>query len=717
MFETEGAPLAVIALGGYGRCELSPHSDIDLMLLHDVADPSAAAAALFRPLWDAKLKVGHSVRTVAEAAAAARDRFDTHTTLLTARFVTGSIELFDRLNEAVAAVTRARPLRRHLLAAERERREETPFLLMATDVKSGRGGLRTLQGFEWERRREALIGRFSADPDPGEAAARQDLLRIRNALHIAAGRAHDVFSPELRGPVADWLGSDALDVATDLVEATQSVDRMAERRWPEVLADRTRPWGRRVWSRIAGRAEPAGGAGLSSIEDFARILAQGEQGRVAFEQLWEQGLLDDVLPEWDAVRALPQLEAFHEHPVAAHLWRSVDEMVRMMTGDDALRRVVDELDQPDVLLLVAFLHDIGKGHGGDHSRVGAGIARSVCERLGVEEATTDLIVGSVRHHLLLPSAATRRDLDDPAVIDDVVSAVGSMELLQVLYLLTVADSRATGPSMWTEWKATLVRTLFLRCATRFDDGSQARATSVRSEALAAAGPDRRESVAGHLEGMPGDYGRSAGAEDVLWHVDLIAELDGLSRLGVRSDDPYDTAVVVGPTLPARRQVVAAALAANGVDVLEARLHTREDGMVVDSFRVRDDRTRTAVPAERWVPIAEDIEAGLAGRLDTTAKAAERAAAYPAPRGGVDRPVARATVDPASGDLVVTVKCSDRIGRLAEILAVLGENGLEIRLAKLDSRQGEVIDTFHVEESECHGDLDDLGRRVAEGITP
>ncbi|MGD2060159.1 MAG: HD domain-containing protein [Acidimicrobiia bacterium] len=710
-------PLAVIALGGYGRGELSPYSDVDLMLLHDVADPSVAAAGLFRPLWDAKLKVGHSVRTVGEAATAARDRFDTQTTLLTARFVTGSTELFDRLMEAVSAVTRARPLRRHLVAAERMRREETPFLLMATDVKNGRGGLRTLQGFEWERRREALIGRFSADLETDEVAARETLLRVRNALHISAGRAHDVFSPELRQRVAGWLGDDVLSVATDLVEAMQSVDRMAEKRWPEVLEDRRGPLRRRIWFRISGRVEPASGTTEPSIEQFTLILAQGEQGRAAFEHLWEQGLLDRVLPEWGVVRSLPHLEAFHEHPVAAHLWRSVDEMLKLMAGDDHLGRVAGELDRPDLLPLVAFLHDIGKGHGGDHSRAGAGIARSFCERLGVDQATSELIAGAVRLHLLLPTAATRRDLDDPAVIDDVASRVGSLEMLQVLYLLTVADSRATGASMWTEWKATLVRTLFLRCAARFEGELSAGATSIRSDVFASAHPDRQASAADHLDGMPGDYARSAGADDVLWHLDLIAELDGFSRLGVRSDDPYDTAVVVGPTIPARRQVVAAALAANGVDVLEARLHTREDGMVVDSFRVRDDRTRTAVPNERWARIAQDIEAGLSGRLDTAAKVADRAAAYPPPSGEVDKPAARAAVDPATGDLVVTVKCSDRIGRLAEILSVLGDMGLEIRLAKLDSRKGEVIDTFHVEASEDLGDLQDLGHRVAAGIAP
>ncbi len=153
--------MAVVALGGYGRGELSLYSDVDLMLLHDVGDAAAAAADLFRPLWDAKLRVGHSVRTVREASDAARERFDTQTTLLTSRLVAGSEELFEQLMAAVTRVTRARPLRRYLVDAERNRRAEAPYRLMAVDIKTGRGGLRALQGFEWERRRQELIGKFS----------------------------------------------------------------------------------------------------------------------------------------------------------------------------------------------------------------------------------------------------------------------------------------------------------------------------------------------------------------------------------------------------------------------------------------------------------------------------------------------------------------------------------------------------------------------------
>ncbi len=714
----ESAPMSVVALGGYGRGELSPYSDVDLMLLHTGGDPSAAASDLFRPLWDAKLRVGHSVRTVREASEAARERFDTQTTLLTSRLVTGSEELFDQMMDAVTRVTKARPLRSYLVDAERERRAEAPFRLMSVNVKTGRGGLRVLQGFGWERRRQELIGRFSTQHEEAEDIVLEVLLQVRNALHVVAGRAHDVFSPDLREPVARWLGRDTFETAERLTTAMQSIDRLAERAWPEVLEARPGPAVRRAWSRATYSPELIDPGAAPTIDDIDRILEADDRGRAVFDSLWEQGHLVDVLPEWGVIANLPQLEPFHQHPVAAHLWRAVSEMGIILADEGLLGRVGLELDRPRLLRLAAFLHDIGKGHGGEHATVGAGIAAAFAKRMGLDAESTELLVGAVRHHLLLPLTATRRDFDDPAVIDEVVSKVGSLQQLQVLYLLTVADSRATGPSMWNNWKAILLKTLFVRCAARF--GSEVATGDVggvtRQEVLARSG-EAADAMRDHLDMMPDDYLRSLTVEDALWHLELIQDLVGVSNLAVSVRAHFETAVVVGPTVPGFRRIVAAVFAANGVDVLEARMFGRSDGLAVDSFRVRDDRTGGVVSGGRWERVRDDLGASLRGELDTDDKVAVRAAAYatselPRPRPSVD-----VSTDPATGDLVLTVKCSDRIGRLAEILGVLEAFDLEIRLAKLDSREGEVIDTFHVVPSPTvEMEAAELGLQIASKVT-
>lgn len=666
---------AIVAVGGYGRGELSLFSDVDLMVLHELEDPTELAASVFRPMWDAKLRLGHSVRTVKESVTAAKDHVDNHTTLLTARLVTGDSELFSHLMSGIAKVTKARPLRRYLVAAEVERRRRSPYLRMATDVKVGRGGLRTLHGFEWERKREELIGRFTSDSRMEEEMAKESLLRVRNALHAATGREHDVFSPDLREQVASWLGVDVMEAATWLVEAMQTVDDLATRRWPEVV--RPRPRHRRPY-------------------------------------FWETDRLDTILPEWETVRNLPQLAPFHEHPVASHLLRTVDEMADLAGDDGHYGSVVREVDDTDLLALTAFLHDIGKGHGGDHAEVGASIAGALCERLGMSGDDTSLVEGAVRHHLLLARTATRRDLDDPAVITEVVDEVGDLRTLQVLYLLTVADSRATGPSMWNTWKETLVRTLFTRCAARFGaEQGVDQAASTTEAAANLVGTDRSEELMAHLSGMPHGYLRSVTAEHIRWHLDVIAGLTGHTAVGVLPGDPFQTAVVVGKTLPGMRHQVAGCMAANGIDILEARLLTRSDGMVVDSFRVRDDRTGTSVDPLRWDVFRQDLESAVGGSHDVESKLAARAAAY-LPRGEA-APDVRVGKTDNQGGFVVTIGCPDRVGRLAEIIAVLDECGLEIALAKIESREGGVVDTFHVS-----GDVDDLGvleRRIATALRP
>lgn len=710
--------LAVVAVGGYGRGEMSPFSDVDLMLLHEGGDVSVEAAALFRPLWDAGLRVGHAVRTVVEATQAARERFDTQTTLLTSRLIAGREDLYTGLVSEVSAVTKARPLRHHLVRAERERRAESPFLPMAPDVKVGRGGLRTLQGFEWERRREDLIGRFSAESPSEEESSHEHLLRVRNALHSVTGRPHDTFSPELREPAARWLGLDTFDAARALVVAMGTVDSLASHRWPEVV-ETPEPKRRRVWSRRSPPPVAFDSTTAPTSHGLVSMLRAGEPGRLAFERLWDAGLLADVIPEWEVVESLPQLAPFHEHPVAAHLWRTVHETRSLVEGDSEYARVAAELDAEDVLLLSAFLHDIGKGHGGDHAELGADIAREVCRRLAIPPERADLVERAVRHHLLLSITATRRDLDDPAVIDEISTTIGDLRLLQLLYLLTIADSIATGSTMWNEWKAVLIRTLFVRCAQRFGGDRPVSPGTDLDEILAVAGESRVLEVTAHVEAMPPDYLRSTSAGDVVWHLDLISSVTGVSRVGVRPQPPLEVAVVVGKARTGFRRLVAAAFAANGVDVLEARLFTRLDGVVVDSFMVRDDQTGVGVPAERWDGVRADIEAALAGEIDTSSKAATRAAAYPVPSRVPAAPSAKATVDTATGELVLTVKCSDRIGRLAEILTILADSGLEIRLAKLDGRGGEIVDTFHVSSGLVGATEEEIGQlesRIADSIT-
>ena len=307
--------------------------------------------------------------------------------------------------------------------------------------------------------------------------------------------------------------------------------------------------------------------------------------------------------------------------------------------DGPLGDVGLELDQPRLLRLAAFLHDIGKGHGGEHAKVGAEIASRV--RRADRARRQDHRPPGQRGEASSPPSADRdrRDLADPAVIDEVASEIGSLQLLQVLYLLTIADSRATGPSMWNDWKASLLRTLFLRCAARFgvEEPAITTAGATRQEVLARS-VGAMDAMAAHLDAMPDDYLRSLGGRRR-----CLA-----SRAGHRSGwcvqpwgfggEPIETVVVVGPSIPGFRRTVAAVFAANGC---RCRGDCSADPTaVVDSFRVRDDRTGGIVPDGAVGQGSPRCRSRSSGGARYRQQGRNRAAAYPFPDLSRPRPSAR-----------------------------------------------------------------------------
>jgi [protein-PII] uridylyltransferase len=725
---------AVVALGGYGRREQCLWSDIDVMLLRRGGDPDPMVRAVLYPLWDAHLKVGHSVRTIEESREAGRERLDTLTSLLSARLVAGDTTLFAELMTTVAELVRTRPLSPRLVAQERERRALDPYPTMRADLKEGRGALRTHQGFWWERRRAELVGLPTESPDQDEAGARDRLLAIRNALHAAAGRAEDRFVVDLREPAARWLDEDVYSVAAGLTAALHTGDRIADRRWPDlhVEQDQMVGLGRRIFGAIRSRFSPSQplrdpdekvlsiavraaarpeGAWFESSEEasvraaprtdwtatdraaFISLLSGGARGRAVFGRLEALGWVEEVFPEWGPVGTAPQLAPFHDHPVGAHLWRTVDEILALTTGGGEAEAIADDVGSTEELVLAAFFHDIGKARGGDHDVVGAELAAGFLRRTGFGPATIGVVVHAVRHHLLLSETATRRDIADLDVIDEVAAKVGDLHALRVLYLLTIADLTATGTTMWNAWRATLLRRLFGAVAQAIEAGGAVRATA-DVEAIMEAGGARfgRRSVEEHLAALPNEYLDVATPHDILWHLDVVADLDGPATLSVHPADP-DRVLVVGEDRTGFLLAVTSAFTAHGIEVADARLHTRSDGIALDTFHVRDDRTGNSVPEERWGQVTHGIHTALADRYALRPVIRERRLAY-----------RRADHDPTAVDVrahqtsrftALEVRAPDRVALLADVVAALHDEGLNVHLARIDTMGGEARDIFHV----------------------
>ena len=319
------------------------------------------------------------------------------------------------------------------------------------------------------------------------------------------------------------------------------------------------------------------------------------------------------------VESLPQTAVFHSHPVDSHLWRTVDEVVYLTSGgSEWCTTQADDLGSIDELLLAAWLHDIGKGRGGNHSEVGASLAEGILTRFGYNPRTVDVVRRAVALHLLLPSVATRQDLDDPEVIRSTASRIDDPELLSLLAVLSVADARATGPSVWSDWSGNLLRTLVSRV------GEELQGTSYGSENAAL-----DSQLADHVAAMPPGYLRRFGAEMAGRHLNLATPPPSLMevRVEVSGDPGIPTVVAVARDRPGFLAIVTGVFALHGLNVLEARIATRSDGVAIDTFRVEDSLGELRLEPADWEQIRTDLHQAIGGELDLAARLAAKAAAY------------------------------------------------------------------------------------------
>lgn len=762
----EASNVALVAVGGYGRRELCLYSDIDLMLLYRGRLPAGLTDAVFYPLWDAGLKVGHSVRTVPEALAAADDRLETLTALLDLRLVAGPA----RLTEELAAGLHARVVRRgpalaaELRAAVDARRAAEPYQLLETNLKDGRGGLRTYQRRRWLRAVEGAT-RTDADAaastaDPRAMPAHGTVLAARNALHAVAARPQDTWLMELQGPACAWLGVDADAWCARLYLALREIDRrfdepaapeteyratrqQAGRRLGRLLPRRGQPppsgaaptgsepagsaiatSGRSVLgyagalaqrSAAAVRLSPAAGAAVASASGaswtnadrtgLVALLSSGERGGLLFDDLARLGWLERALPEWRHVRGLTQHTPFHLHPVDVHLWRTVAEAVALAEGhaeERWCREVAGGLGGLDDLLIAALLHDIGKGWPGDHAETGAAAAAAICRRTGWDPDVAHSVTTAVRHHLLLPRVATRRDIADDLVVEGVANQIGRVRTLRVLCLLSVADSRATGPAVWSPWKASLVRALYGRVLTVLEARSGATPLTAAEpsaiEHLLAQAGDRFpvDTVLRHIEAMPPGYTRAFGADDLLRHLRVMEPSpdEGDLRLDVREDGAAHDLALGLRDRPGLIALVAGVLALHNLSIVEARFFTRSDGVALQALQAVDALSNAASD-DRWGRVARDVRLALSGELPLERRLEEKVRAYR--RTGRARGHAEVRVEQeASGEYtVLEVHAIDRVGLLYAITRTLFGCGLDVRFAKIDTEGHNVVDVFYV----------------------
>src|SRR5215472_13780720 len=493
--------VALVAVGGYGRKELLPGSDLDVLLLHDGREGIAKIAdRIWYPVWDSGALLDHAVRTVPQARRVARNDLKVALGLLNARHVAGDPDLTTRLREGALEDWRSNA--RTKLAELKDLHEERTRLhgelafLLEPDLKESRGGQRDVHAIQ------AIAAAWVAPaPGPRVRAAYEQIVDARHVLHEVTGRRLDRLVLEEQDEVARTLGlldgdallrnlaGDGRTVAYAVDHAFRQADRAGGRRAIGVRMPRgkleRRPLadgvveqeGEVVLARAAvpgsdpvlvlRAAAAAAQAGLplapralarlaecpplpvpwpdEARDALAAVLGAGPAAISVWEALDQEELITRLLPDWERVRNRPQRNPLHTFTVDRHL-------VETAAHAAALTRTVA---RPDLLLITALLHDIGKGWPGDHRLTGEVLARDTAARLGLGAGEADLVARAVRHHLLLPQTATRRDLDDPVTVAQVAQAVASRPLLELLHALAIADGQATGPAAWNDWKGGL----------------------------------------------------------------------------------------------------------------------------------------------------------------------------------------------------------------------------------------------------------------------
>ncbi len=700
--EVADAPrFALAAVGGYGRGELSPCSDLDLLLVHeDAAAIGEVAERIWYPIWDAGLKLGHAVRTIDEALELAADDIDTATSMLDMRHLGGDASLVEQLADAAAEQWHDQSVKvlPELVARTEERHASTGEIafLLEPDLKLARGGLRDVHTLRWMDRADSSI--LKTTERSGLTGPHDTLIAARVELHRRTGRASDQLLLQEQDEVAAALGyGDADDLMAAVAAAARSVA------WIEdAVHHRIHKRGRRRKLRRAKSVDH--GHGIEVIDQtlrltddapvatdpvlplrvalvaarkdcfierdtldwladeapplpdpwppdardvFVDLLLVGYRSIRVLEALDQVELITRLLPEWAPNRSRPQRNAYHRFTVDRHLFETAAEAAAL----------AERVERPDLLVLGALLHDIGKGYPGDHSVVGVELVRRIAARMGYRPDEIEVLAALVRHHLLLPDIASRRDLEDEGTVRFVAEEVGAASTVHLLAALTEADSIATGPAAWNTWKAGLVHELARRTVTYLEGGEIQRVESSFPTA---------EQLAVAAEG--GQFVR----------------LDGHELL------------IVSPDRPSLFSRVAGALALHGVEILEANVATEGD-MAIQVMRIGGGLGVDERPDQ----VTEAVERALRGRVALRARLLERARTYKYQRVTTARPAAPQVVvdnETSRDATVLEVRGPDSIGLLYRVTRAMVELDLDIMTAKVQTLGDDVVDAFYVRDS-------------------
>ena len=773
--------VSLVALGGYGRKELFPFSDIDLMLLFDPAQQDiieGVAEHIFYPLWDSGREVGHGVRTIKECLKEAQKDFFLQVSLLDMRHLCGDKSLTEELSKKFHKkfIEGKRKEFLHdmqLHRKERHNRFGSHVYLLEPNIKESCGGLRDLQSILWVAK--VLFSLETLDQLEEEAiftsaeierlsSAWDNLIKVRNRLHFVSKRKNDRLFFEYQEKIAKLSGHldkqgvlgvehfmrevyDSLqtiaihsDLFFEHVEETVQQPRskahvqelepglelingrvhfsdpsMVEQKKALLMkpfyymALKGTPLNHRTKRIITEKLDLIGDQQRTSSR-MASIFLQILEGPYAADALTvmeNTGLLEQYIPEFGHIRSLAQYDIYHIYSVDRH----VIEAVRVLHSlKETHSHIFKEIKEPQILFLAGLLHDIGKGRGGKHAQKGGPIAEEIGKRLHLSPESLSDLRFLVENHLYLMKMATRRDLEDEGLIIKCARVIKDRNLLNMLYLISIADAKATGPTVWNEWKGALLLDLYLKIShllerTDLVDPDRVQAVHWMQEEIKKRLGDNAEQ---EINQLPEDYLLSFTPDAVCQHIKLKRELKNkLFVMEVEDRGHYWSVLFMAQDRLGLLSKILGVMALHNVQILAAQIFTMKDRTAVDTLDVAPISGSSFQP-EDWDRIKKDLELALSDKMHLPSRLARKH--RPIGLGqhhSCLKPKAKVVIDNDSSDFytIIEIHAEDRPALLFDITRTFCDMGVGIYRAKIGTSADHVVDVFYV--------LDRVGQKLLE----
>ena len=760
---TDAAPpesVAILALGGYGRRHLCLHSDIDLLVLFGgriAAAEEQFLRAFLHPLWDIGVVVGHQVRELDDFRELEADNPEFLLALLDARPVAGARALFDRFSALFhAPETHAHILTSLLqLIGERHARFNATLYQLEPDVKESPGALRDLAATRTIAllTDPLLLRRGPADPARFDDAE-DFLLRVRSALHMETDRNQNVLSHELQERTSDLLAYPGTEprqrverLMSDYFRHARTVSRSLE--W----ARKTAPApvgpnlglsrdGIRFLDPIQAARDPSSWIGafqaainagtevteeaLSCIQqhvdryradDFfpdqaaraalLKLLSPREGLYARLSEMHDCGLLGRVFPEFQAISWRVVRDFYHKYTVDEHTLLTIRNLERLATTADPyrqrLRNVLNELPEPELLVLSLLLHDVGKWRDDDHATESVRMARDVLDRLHLGAEQRDTVLFLIKHHLRMSLVAFRRDTEDPDIVKDFAAFIGTEARLKMLCLLTLADVEAVSPETLTPWKEELLWRLYVdtynHLTQRYGDERIERSQAGVDELLGQCPPDLEpQEITRFLEGLPQRYLQLFPREAIYRHVRLARGIqpDEVHLSIERHDTTVWTLSVATLDKPYLFSNICGVLSSFGMDIIRGHALTNPSGLVLDVFQFTDDERFLELNSDAQDRLLHVLENVVGGREEVAVRLRGRERGALAVRSGARFPaVVRADNEASGRYTILDIVATNALGLLYRISRVISRHGCDVDLVLIATEGEKAIDVFHI----------------------